>query len=877
MLAKKTSLRIFIISVIIVSLLTNTATAQNTTQDNHEKYQVTFDFEIVDAFTGEPLDGEIHVHAWVADELWKESIAMGEFKEDILVKKFKGGRAYFTVPLHGQYEFGIIIHSAETPSPFGYLPHYDSHYGWMIFEGKSEVHAQIKVFPVGYVFVKLYSPEGKLMKFGNWDELYRYNLASFFGTYDDLNFTESYLSEEGDLAVKIPAGKPSRIYWMDYVPNYGFAWLIADNDGRGYLLNKGEYTVINLVYDSAKTMLRKAITFIEGLPSDVPLSENVTQYLHEAQELIKTTESLDERNKALNSWKALEKTLKAWEQAILDYSNYRIQKHRMGELALDLPPRTKANITLDYIDLMFSPGWDLDMSNPFIRGLQRLSRFATIEPYPYMNKDGSIPEEKFRKHYEDFKRGLMAKRFNAPGGDLAYNWIYSWNVLEQPEDIRELIAPFNLTAVMGVTKKHLTDLINLSKKYGVNLKTIEMMIEYDKVAEYAFRFYKWDKYYYARPLTLKEKAEVARELSQLIHKLDPKIRTVAYLCGVVNVNPRTFREIGSMINHERYATLDTISGLQYFLEKGVEVDIASVQIHALAELGLLNTIDLFNSLQRLDDLASKYGISIGVEELTIPSEITDAEPLYVSDLKKAVDEEFQARLMRNYMIVMLGFPNLVRILYTTNVDASGPEFYGEAYEQLVNQTAGKIRMGYFREDLTPKPAYFALRNLFDSLIFEGECPGTPVKTLAGWYNITLYREDGRPIETYRIHVDGGSTTRLIVRFFENETLKVEVERLRSELEAHKSEIEELQKKVNSLQQQLAEKDETIHRLKEELSKHPETITVTITKTLKTTETVVSPSKDASTLLLIALVAGLAVVTITVAIIALGRRANYVRR
>ncbi|RLI44124.1 hypothetical protein DRO64_04530, partial [Candidatus Bathyarchaeota archaeon] len=75
-------------------------------------------------------------------------------------------------------------------------------------------------------------------------------------------------------------------------------------------------------------------------------------------------------------------------------------------------------------------------------------------------------------------------------------------------------------------------------------------------------------------------------------------------------------------------------------------------------------------------------------------------------------------------------------------------------------------------------------------------------TLAGWYNITLYREGGQPIETYRIHVDGGSTTRLIVRFFENETLKVEVERLRSELEAHKSEIEELRKTVHSLQEQL---------------------------------------------------------------------------
>jgi len=192
-----------------------------------------------------------------------------------------------------------------------------------------------------------------------------------------------------------------------------------------------------------------------------------------------------------------------------------------------------------------------------------------------------------------------------------------------------------------------------------------------------------------------------------------------------------------------------------------------------------------------------------------------------------------------------------------------------------------VYVGLLRADGTPKPAYYALLNFFKSRIYQGEMRLSggrgSVKTLEGWYYVTISDKDGQPIETYRIHVDGGSTTRLIVRFFENETLKIQVEKLRSELEAYKSEIEELQKKVNSLQQQLAEKDETIHRLKEELSKHRETITVTITKTLKTTETVVSPSKDTLTLLLIALVAGLAVVTITVAIIALRRRANYVRR
>ena len=80
MLAKKTSLRIFIISVIIASLFTNTATAQNIIQDSREKYQVTFNLEIVDAFTNCPLSGGLAIYAVCNDTLWQEGLEWGEWK-----------------------------------------------------------------------------------------------------------------------------------------------------------------------------------------------------------------------------------------------------------------------------------------------------------------------------------------------------------------------------------------------------------------------------------------------------------------------------------------------------------------------------------------------------------------------------------------------------------------------------------------------------------------------------------------------------------------------------------------------------------------------------------------------------------------------------
>jgi len=74
MQARKTSLKIFIISVIIASLLTNTATTQNITQDHHEKYQVIFDFEIVDALTNRPLNGGLAIYAVCNDTIWQEEL-----------------------------------------------------------------------------------------------------------------------------------------------------------------------------------------------------------------------------------------------------------------------------------------------------------------------------------------------------------------------------------------------------------------------------------------------------------------------------------------------------------------------------------------------------------------------------------------------------------------------------------------------------------------------------------------------------------------------------------------------------------------------------------------------------------------------------------
>jgi len=80
MLTNKTFLKILVINAIVLSLLSNAVIAQNIVQDSREKYQVTFDLEIVDAFTNCPLSGGLGIYAVCNDTLWQEGLEWGEWK-----------------------------------------------------------------------------------------------------------------------------------------------------------------------------------------------------------------------------------------------------------------------------------------------------------------------------------------------------------------------------------------------------------------------------------------------------------------------------------------------------------------------------------------------------------------------------------------------------------------------------------------------------------------------------------------------------------------------------------------------------------------------------------------------------------------------------
>lgn len=509
MLAKKTSLKIFTISVIIALLLINAVTAQNTIHDNHEKYQVTFDFEIVDALTKRPLNGGLTIYAVCNDTLWQEGLEWGEWKQ-LGTYEFKNGKLRVRLPLHGLYGFEIWAEEGEADSPYGALPFYESVWRTYRFDGNLSMKISVELYPVGYVIAKLYDPSGRRLVFKIEVELMEFNAGHFYGSYDYQHFTRyHYFEDSRMLAVKVPVNKPSKIYWMAHVPGYGFAWLESDNGGKGYRVDKGHYVTVNLVYDSAVTMLNKAKSFVSMLRSqNVPLSANVTEMLESAESLISSAERRGDSEKAVLGWKTLQETFKAWEQAILDYSRHRIDKHQMGIIALDLPEGVHATISLDYVDFVLGPGWSPEEAGSYWRELQRFSKTGlqwAITPYHAMRRDGSVPEEAVFEQVRDFKEQLGFRRLFAEIHDFRYPSPADVYGSDIPEPILKDLRIYNLTKTIEMSKNLARSLITAARKHNISFEGYVVAVEYDQPFLYDYKWRVFNGMEYLSPPRMEER------------------------------------------------------------------------------------------------------------------------------------------------------------------------------------------------------------------------------------------------------------------------------------------------------------------------------------------------------------------------------------
>ena len=174
------------------------------------------------------------------------------------------------------------------------------------------------------------------------------------------------------------------------------------------------------------------------------------------------------------------------------------------------------------------------------------------------------------------------------------------------------------------------------------------------------------------------------------------------------------------------------------MNQGARIDAVGMQFHMFfkREQEYERTRKYYDPvhLYKILDRYGKLGKPLQITEITIPAYSWEEE-----------DEAMQAKILEYLYAIWFSHENVEEIIYWNMVD-------GYAYgTQMGDMTCGENYYygGLFRFDLTPKPAYFAIRNLFEKKWHTQEelCAGENGKAqFKGFYG------------TYEVEVTAGEKT-----------------------------------------------------------------------------------------------------------------------
>ncbi len=181
------------------------------------------------------------------------------------------------------------------------------------------------------------------------------------------------------------------------------------------------------------------------------------------------------------------------------------------------------------------------------------------------------------------------------------------------------------------------------------------------------------------------------------------------------------------------------------LNRGARIDTIGMQFHMFykPEAEAENTAQYYSpeNIYAVMDRYADFGKPFQITELTVPAYD------YTED-----NEEIQAEIITNLYRMWFSHPNMEAIMYWNLIDGYA------AYAPQGDMTCGEnvYRGGLVRFDLTPKPAYYAVRNLFEKEYHTSVQTGSgdegraSFKGFYGEYDITV-QAGGRTV-TQRIHL-----------------------------------------------------------------------------------------------------------------------------
>lgn len=190
--------------------------------------------------------------------------------------------------------------------------------------------------------------------------------------------------------------------------------------------------------------------------------------------------------------------------------------------------------------------------------------------------------------------------------------------------------------------------------------------------------------------------------------------------------------------------------------KGARIDAIGMQYHLFREAEIIyeKTRVLLDpeKLYAHMDLYSNFGKPLQITEITVPSYSWEAE-----------DEELQAEIIEKLYSLWFSHPNVEQIIYWNLVD-------GYAYGAVPgDMTEGEnyYHGGFFRFDLSPKPAYFKIKELLqekwhtEAELVTDENGSADFRGFFGDYDVEI-EIDGRKVKEANIKLSKNNENNFIL-------------------------------------------------------------------------------------------------------------------
>jgi len=538
---------------------------------------------------------------------------------------------------------------------------------------------------------------------------------------------------------------PYKIHVLWEVPEFGKIMLSADNEGKGYSVDRawGKLT-LNFNYEAAKSklaMLQRDYDLFQsqGYSISASVGEGLTlskKHLKLAEGYLTQTPSPDMKSAVAELNLSLKRSLWAHEQLYLDRAEADIERYRKGDVKIRVvdeegKPLSDCGISLRQTshDFLFATS-DCDeryenlVKQAGINCIYTYFGYGVIEPEPG-RFEWSSKDREVNSRLDDGFRLI---------GDLG--WLFYRSPFMKPSDIDcpRYLDDMSFEEVKENVHRHM---YAIADRYKDKIDLWQAICE-----PCVFNQFNW---------TWNQKFEMYRLAASAIKDANPKARILPW-------NPSLPYELFWSYNpgldlDKRAAGLPfgyLAEGMPFpifitlAIEKQIPIDViglfivSGVYVHVTPEHIHL-ALDLV-SLSVLIDQYSNFGKPIFFREHQAPSTQVAGSCWW----HRPWDEQTQAEYVEKFYTLMFSKPLMEGIGWSTG-------FTDDQAEKL-----GCLSGGLLDANFKPKPSYFALKNLIGSWKTTGtgvtnENGEFELRGFAGDYDITLVSSDGRSCRT-KIHI-----------------------------------------------------------------------------------------------------------------------------